>query len=109
MAAPDAKNAARLKALGETPNIPTSFMPDDASIIDERQAAENAYYTKKVGNTGKTQAQIDALANARATAATIREESKAMTSRVDPATGKVITTPKGTVVGGAPVIGGGNA
>ncbi len=109
MAAPDAKNAARLKALGETPNIPTSFMPDDASIIDERQAAENAYYTKKVGNTGKTQAQIDALANARATAATIREESKTMTSRVDPATGKVITTPKGTVVGGAPVIGGGNA
>jgi hypothetical protein len=82
-------------------------MPDDATIIDERQAAEDAYYTKKVGNTGKTQAQIDALANARTTAATIREESKTMTSRVDPATGKVITTPKGTVAGGTPIIGGG--
>jgi hypothetical protein len=30
-----------------------------------------------------------------------------MTSRVDPATGKVITTPKGTVAGGAPIIGAG--
>ena len=56
----------------------------------------DTYSTAKVGTTGKTQAQIDALANARSTAALIRDTSTTMTSRVDPVTGKVITTPKGT-------------
>ena len=64
------------------------------------QAAEDVYYTKVVSG-GKTQAQLDALKNARATAETIRNESTTMSSRVDPVTGKVITTPKGTVGSGA--------
>jgi len=66
------------------------------------QAAEDVYYTKIVSG-GKTQAQLDALANARATAATIRDESTTMSARVDPATGRVITAPKGTVVPVTPV------
>jgi len=66
------------------------------------QMAEDIYYTKIVSG-GKTQAQIDALKNARTTAATIRDESTTMSARVDPATGMVITTPKGTVTPVTPV------
>jgi hypothetical protein len=82
MAAADEANAARL-----------------AKAEAKRIADENAYYTKTVSG-GKTQAQLDALKNARATAATIRDTSTTMTSRVDPVTGRVITKPKGTVVSG---------
>jgi hypothetical protein len=82
MAAADEANAARL-----------------AKAEAKRIADENAYYTKTVSG-GKTQAQLDALKNARATAAIIRDTSTTMTSRVDPVTGKVITKPKGTVVSG---------
>ena len=100
--------------------IPKSYLPEDAAARNAAksptakaaaQATEDAYYTKIVPGTGKTQAQIDALANARATAATIREVSPTMTSRVDPATGKVITTAKGTLGGGITgggITGGGN-
>lgn len=55
-AAARAKAAAELKAKQEA---------------DAKTAAENDYYTKKVGNTGKTQAQLDALANAQETAGLI--------------------------------------
>jgi hypothetical protein len=82
MAAADEANAARL-----------------VKAEAKRIADENAYYTKTVSG-GKTQAQLDALKNARATAAIIRDTSTTMTSRVDPVTGKVITKPKGTVVSG---------
>ena len=82
MAAADEANAARL-----------------AKAEAKRIADENAYYTETVSG-GKTQAQLDALKNARATAATIRDTSTTMTSRVDPVTGRVITKPKGTVVSG---------
>jgi len=89
-------------------NTPTSFLPEDSAVKNAAssptakaaaKATEDAYYTRIVGLTGKTQAQLDQMANARNTAATIREESPTMTSRVDPVTGKVITTPKGTVSG----------
>jgi len=66
------------------------------------QAAEDVYYTKIVSG-GKTQAQLDALANARTTAATIRDESTTTSARVDPATGMVIATPKGTITPVSPV------
>ena len=89
MAAADEANAARL-----------------AKEEAKRLADENAYYTKTVSG-GKTQAQLDALANARTTAATIRDTSTTMTSRVDPVTGRVITKPKGTVVSGTGGGGGG--
>jgi hypothetical protein len=89
-------------------------MPDGArtpasfSTVDEQTKAQamraaapevaidDSYFTKVVSG-GKTQAQLDALANARTTAATIRDTSTTMSSRVDPVTGKVITTPKGTI------------
>jgi len=82
MAAADAANEARLK-----------------KAAAKAQADENAYYTKIVSG-GKTQAQLDALKNARTTAETIRNESSTMTSRVDPVTGKVVTSAKGTLTGG---------
>jgi len=82
MAAADEANAARL-----------------AKVAAKAQAEENAYYTKTVSG-GKTQAQLDALKNARATAATIRDTSTTMSARVDPVTGRVISKPKGTVVSG---------
>jgi hypothetical protein len=89
MAAADEANAARL-----------------AKAEAKRIADENAYYTETVSG-GKTQAQLDALKNARATAATIRDTSTTMTSRVDPVTGRVITTPKGTAGFGTGTGGGG--
>jgi len=82
MAARDAANEARLRAAAN-------------AAAAKKQADETAYYTKIVSG-GKTQAQLDALANARTTAATIRDTSTTMSARVDPVTGKVITTPKGT-------------
>lgn len=90
MAAADEANAARLK-----------------KAAAKAQADENAYYTKVVSG-GKTQAQLDALKNARTTAETIRAESPTKTARVDPVTGKVITSTKGTVVGGGADLGAGN-
>ena len=82
MAARDAANEARLRAAAN-------------AAAAKKQADETAYYTKIVSG-GKTQAQLDALANARTTAATIRDTSTTMSARVDPVTGRVITTPKGT-------------
>jgi hypothetical protein len=81
MAASDAANEARLRAAAN-------------AAAAKKQADETAYYTKIVSG-GKTQAQLDALANARTTAATIRDTSTTMSARVDPVTGRVITTPKG--------------
>jgi hypothetical protein len=90
---------------------PTSFLPEDSAVKNAAkvaasnanataQAGEDNYYTKVVSG-GKTQAQLDALANARTTATTIRDTSTTMTSKVDPVTGQVITTPKGTVLTGS--------
>jgi hypothetical protein len=73
-----------------------------APVVTPEPVVNDAYYTKIVSG-GKTQAQLDALANARTTAATIRDESTTMSARVDPATGKVITTPKGTITPVTPV------
>ena len=89
MAAADAANEARLK-----------------KAAAKAQADENAYYTKIVSG-GKTQAQLDALENARTTAATIRNESTTTSARVDPITGKVVTSAKGTLTGGGGITGGG--
>jgi hypothetical protein len=67
-------------------------------------AIDDSYYTKK-DSQGKTQAQRDALKNALATAATIRDTSTTKSAYVDPKTGKVVTMAKGTPV----VTGGGGA
>jgi len=66
-----------------------------AKAAQAAQAAEDAYYTKK-DSQGKTQAQRDALKNAFATAATIRETSTTKSAYVDPKTGKVVTMAKGS-------------
>ena len=65
-----------------------------ATAAAETISAEDIYYTVKVGNTGKTQAQLDAAANAAATAKQITESygSIGITSTVDPVTGRVVTT-----------------
>jgi hypothetical protein len=57
-------------------------------------STEDIYYTVKVGNTGKTQAQLDAAKNAAATASQINESygNIGITSTVDPVTGRVVTT-----------------
>jgi hypothetical protein len=57
-----------------------------------KQAKEDEYYTKIVSN-GKTQAQLDAIANATNTANLLNQTYGGATpvSKVDPKTGKVIT------------------
>jgi hypothetical protein len=78
-AAERAKKAAAAKAAQEAANT---------------LSAEDIYYTVKVGNTGKTQAQLDAAKNAADVAAGITASygSMGITSTVDPATGRVVTT-----------------
>jgi hypothetical protein len=58
------------------------------------EAAEKAYYTKKVGTTGKTQAQLDAATKA-------AETAKLIGGTIDPKTGYVV--PKSTPEPVAPV------
>lgn len=82
-------------------NTPASF-----STVDEQTKAQamrdatpetaidDSYYTKK-DSQGKTQAQRDAMKNALATAADIRETSTTRSAYVDPKTGKVVTMAKG--------------
>jgi hypothetical protein len=57
-------------------------------------SAEDIYYTVRVGNTGKTQAQLDAAQNALDVARGITENygGIGITSTVDPKTGMVVTT-----------------
>jgi hypothetical protein len=65
-------------------------------------ADADPYTTAIVGNTGKTQAQLDAAQGATDTAKMITDlyGSQGFTSTVDPVTGKVITkSPAGTVLG----------
>jgi hypothetical protein len=84
MSARDAANTARLAAAAK------------AKAAADAQAAENIYYTKIVGDTGKTQAQLDAATNAAETATQITKSygNIGITSTVDPNTGEVITTNK---------------
>jgi len=97
---------ARINDAFDSYTTPTSFLPEDsaarnavAAATEDTVTKQNPYYTQIVSN-GKTQAQLDALANARTTATTIRDTSTTKTSTVDPVTGKVITTPKGTLTTG---------
>lgn len=65
-------------------------------------ADADPYTTAIVGNTGKTQAQLDAAQGATDTATMINElyGAQGITSKVDPVTGKVITTsPTGAILG----------
>lgn len=64
-----------------------------ATAAAETISAEDIYYTVRVGNTGKTQAQLDAAKNAADVAAGINASygSMGITSTVDPVTGRVVT------------------
>jgi hypothetical protein len=61
----------------------------DKAAKNAAQAAEDAYFTKKVGNTGKTQAQLDAATNA-------ADVAKTTGGTIDPKTGYVIPPKKTT-------------
>ena len=78
-----------------------------AKAAQAAQAVEDEYYTKK-DSQGKTQAQRDAVKNALATAATIRENSTDKSAYVDPKTGKVVLMNKGTAAGGNTILGSGS-
>jgi len=105
LAAAKAQIAKTEASLAKAQAVQRSLAIGDRAMDAQLAAkAANAPYSVKVGSTGKTQAQIDALENARNTAALIRDTSTTMTSKVDPATGMVVTTPKGTTGGG--VVGG---
>jgi hypothetical protein len=103
MAAADSANEARLaaaaKKAAERKAIEERAAESDAALkaatdAQAAQATADAYYTAIVGNTGKTQAQLDALENAKKTASQINESygSIGITSVVDPGTGRVVTT-----------------
>jgi hypothetical protein len=69
------------------------------------EADKDPYYTKLVGNTGLTQAQIDTRAAAEETSKSINENfgNLGIKSTYDPTTGKVTTTsPSGAQLGNGP-------
>lgn len=94
MAAADEANKARLAAAAakKAQDAATAKANADAKAAADAQAIEDAYFTKKVGNTGKTQAQLDAAVNAAKTAAEINANVPGVTSVIDPGTGRVVTT-----------------
>ena len=89
-------SAAERAFLGLSTATPAKPTPKPTPVVPTQvnSPEEDAYYTVKVGNTGKTQAQLDALENAKKTAAQINESYSAIgiTSTVDPGTGRVVTT-----------------
>jgi hypothetical protein len=60
----------------------------------QQQVTDDAWATQKVGTTGKTQAQLDAAAGAADVVRGINESYSGLgiTSKIDPKTGRVITT-----------------
>jgi len=103
MAAYDRDNAtpaqiAAAKAAAEKFTADKKAAEKAAQDLAAQQAIEDAYYTKKVGSTGKTQAQLDAATNAADVAASINTNYNqfGITSVIDPGTGRVVTT-KSTV------------
>jgi hypothetical protein len=104
MAAKDAANEARLaaaQALLKKQKDSLAKLESEKKSLDtaqqdiNKELEESAYYTKK-DSQGKTQAQRDAYQNALKTAATIREESTTNSAYVNPGTGRVILTKKGS-------------
>jgi hypothetical protein len=103
MSALDRANEVRLaaaaKAAAERKAIEERAAASDAALkaataAQAAQTTADAYYTAKVGNTGKTQAQLDAAKNAAEVAAGITASygNIGITSTVDPGTGRVVTT-----------------
>jgi hypothetical protein len=97
ISAAESAAAARAKAAAERAAIAAKAAEADAALKAATETATanktaDAYYTKIVAD-GLTQAQLDAIANANATAGLINETYAGATpvSKVDPKTGKVIT------------------
>jgi len=82
--------------------------PSTRAKMDAARAASKAswtegqdpYYTAKVGDTGKTQAQLDAAAGAADVVKGINESYSGLgiSSKIDPKTGMVVTTNKGVQI-----------
>jgi hypothetical protein len=85
MSARDAANTARLESAAKQ----DAAMAKRAQEAAAAQATEDAYYTKRVGSTGKTQAQLDAATNA-------AQVAQMTGQRVDPRTGYVVPPKKTT-------------
>jgi len=101
LAAADAADKAKIKAAQDVLNsIKAKAEADDAAekarIKAMQSAAGDDYYTRIVGNTGKTQAQLDALINAQNTA-TLIGGTVDSSGKVIPPTGP--TGPTGTPTG----------
>jgi hypothetical protein len=96
LSAGQALTAEERKFLGLSTPAPTKPVPTSTPIVPTQvnSPEEDAYYTKKVGNTGKTQAQLDAAANAAEVAASINKSygDIGITSVIDPVTGRIVTT-----------------
>ena len=84
------------------PNVRAKMDAARAESAASWEADQDPYYTKLVGNTGLTQAQIDTRAAAEETSKSINEAygSIGIKSTYDPVTGKITTTsPEGKKLG----------
>ncbi len=97
ISAAESAAAARTKAAADKAAIAAKAAEADAALkaaneAAAKQAKEDEYYTKIISN-GKTQAQLDAIANATNTANLLNQTYGGATpvSKVDPKTGKVTT------------------
>jgi hypothetical protein len=75
-------------------SIASQLAAAQKNVAQQQEVTDDAFFTKKVGTTGKTQAQLDAAAGAADVVKGINESYSGLgiTSKIDPKTGRVITT-----------------
>ena len=75
-------------------SIASQLAAAQKNVAQQPQVTDDAWATQKVGTTGKTQAQLDAAAGAADVVKGINESYSGLgiTSKIDPKTGRVITT-----------------
>lgn len=88
---------AAAKAAAIAPDVRAKMDAARAASASSWETDQDPYYTKLVGNTGLTQAQIDTRAEAEKVSTSINEaySSLGIKSSYDPVTGKVTTTGPG--------------
>ena len=81
-------------------SIASQLAAAQKNVAQQPQVTDDAWATQKVGTTGKTQAQLDAAAGAADVVKGINESYSGLgiTSKIDPKTGRVITTQGGNVL-----------
>jgi len=90
---------AEKKALG------ISVTPTSVTPVQTTMTADDIWATQKVGNTGKTQAQLDAEAGAKSTVDSINSNTSVsgVTATIDPKTGLIVgKTSTGKIIGTPP-------